>query len=441
MRLGLGIPESLAGATLPRRLLWLNLVRLIVLSIILILTASTFAGQYIDWGTQSSRLALATVALSFGLAGISTAMLKRGLIVEHIAHVHLFVDQITWTILIYISGGINSAATPFYGLTCVAGAILTGLRGASVGAAAAIACYGAMTLGFWQHWLQGPSDQPRIAYRFSNEDLGYHLGLNALGIIVVTLLAGYLAERLRLTGGKLVIAEERATRAERMAALGRLATGLAHEIRNPLGSISGCVQMLHSAPGLDAEERKLCSIIQSEAARLNDLVTDMMDLARPRQPNFAPVDVVAIVNDVVELASASGRAVSDVSIQLKIELDDCLIRADAAQLRQLIWNLIRNAVQASGAGDEVTVKLRSDMSHVQLSVIDHGVGIDLAAQENLFDAFFTTRSHGTGVGLAVVKRIADEHGFNVGVESAQGQGAKFYVDLGPTVTLESHSPA
>ena len=69
MRLGLGIPESLAGATLPRRLLWLNLVRLIVLSIILILTASTFAGQYIDWGTQSSRLALATVALSFGLAG------------------------------------------------------------------------------------------------------------------------------------------------------------------------------------------------------------------------------------------------------------------------------------------------------------------------------------------------------------------------------------
>ena len=132
---------------------------------------------------------------------------------------------------------------------------------------------------------------------------------------------------------------------------------------------------------------------------------------------------------------------SDVSIQLRVELDNCLIRADAAQLRQLIWNLIRNAVQASGAGDEVTVRLRSDTNHVQLCVIDHGVGIDLAAKENLFDAFFTTRSHGTGVGLAVVKRIADEHGFDVGVESAQGQGAKFYVDLGPTVALESHSPA
>ena len=436
MRFGLGIPVSLAGATLPRRFLWLNFVRLVVLTILLILIGSTFAGRYIDWGTQSSRLALVTVALSFGLAGISSAMLKKGLYVETIAHVHLVVDQITWTILIYVSGGINSAATPFYGLTCVGGAILTGLRGASIGAAAAVLSYGAMTFGFWRHWLLGPSDQLRIAYRFSIEDLGYHLGLNTLGIVVVTLLAGYLAERLRLTGGQLVIAEERAVRAERMAALGQLATGLAHEIRNPLGSISGCIQLLQSATGLDSEERKLCSIIQSEADRLNDLVTDMVDLARPRRPNFMPVDVVATAKDVVDLTSASGRAVSDVNVRLEVDLDRLLIRADAAQLRQLIWNLIRNAVQASAAGDDVTVKLRTDRSHAQLSVIDQGVGIDLASQQNLFDAFITTRSHGTGVGLAVVKRIADEHGFVVEVLSVQGKGATFQVDLGPTLELE-----
>ncbi len=432
MSFRLGIPESLAGATLPRRLLWLNLTRLIVLSILLIVTGSTFAGRYIDWGTQSSRLALVTVALSYGLAGISTAMLRKGLYVESIAHLHLIVDQITWTILIYISGGINSAATPFYGLTCVAGAILTGLRGASIGATAAVVSYGAMTLGFWRHWLLGPSDQPSILYQFSSEDLGYRFGLNALGIVVVTLLAGYLAERLRLTGGRLAIAEQRAATAERMAALGRLATGLAHEIRNPLGSISGCIQLLQSASSLNAEERKLCSIIQSEAARLNDLVTDMVDLARPRKPNIIPVDLVATVLEVVKLASASGRAVSDVKIQLEVESDRLPIMADAAQLRQLVWNLIRNAVQASAAGDEVTVRLRKERNRVQLSVIDRGVGIDMAAQDNLFDAFFTTRTHGTGVGLAVVKRIADEHGFVVNVASVQGQGATFKVDLGPT---------
>jgi signal transduction histidine kinase len=404
---------------------------------LLVLTGSTIAGRYIDWGTQSSRLAMATVALSFGLAGISTAMLRRGRYVEHIAHAHLIVDQVTWTILIYVSGGINSAATPFYGLTCVAGAILTGLRGASVGASAAIASYGGMTFGFWCHWLEGPSDQPRIAYHFSNEELGYHLGLNALGIVVVTLLAGYLAERLRLAGGQLVVAEERAARAERMAALGRLATGLAHEIRNPLGSISGCIQLLKSASGLDADERELCSIIQREAARLDDLVTDMVDLARPRRPNYVLVDVVDTVRDVVELASASGRAVSDVNLRLDVDAEHLFARADAAQLRQLVWNLVRNAVQASGADDDVVVKLRAENGHIQLSVIDQGIGIDVASQENLFDAFFTTRSHGTGVGLAVVKRIADEHDFVVNVESEEGKGATFRVDLGPTLHLES----
>ena len=431
MRLRLGIPESLAGATLPRRLLWLNLIRLLVLTTLLVVTGSTFAGRYIDWGTQSSRLALVTVALSYGLAGVSTAMLRMGLYVEPMAHLHLIVDQITWTILIYISGGINSAATPFYGLTCVAGAILTGLRGASIGATAAIVSYGAMTIGFWQHWLLGPSDQPNIVYRFSSEDLGYRFGLNTLGIIVVTLLAGYLAERLRLTGGRLAMAEQRAATAERMAALGRLATGLAHEIRNPLGSISGCIQLLQTASGLDDEERKLCSIIQSEAARLNDLVSDMVDLARPRKPNIVPVDVVATVREVVELTSASGRAISDVKVQLDVDPERLPIMADAAQLRQLVWNLIRNAVQASAAGDAVSVTLRQARNRAVLCVTDQGAGIDAAAQENLFDAFFTTRSHGTGVGLAVVKRIADEHGFAVNVESTQGQGATFRVDLGP----------
>ena len=441
MKLALGIPESVAGATLPRRLLWLNLVRLVVLTTLLILTGSTFAGKYVDWGTESSRLALTAVAISYGLAGVSTATLRSGLYVEAIAHLHLIVDQITWTILIYVSGGINSAATPFYGLTCVAGAILTGLRGASIGAVAAIASYGAMTMGFWRQWLRGPSDQPIAAYRFSNDDLGYRFGLNVLGVVVVTLLAGYLAERLRLTRGRLEVAEERAVRAERMAALGRLATGLAHEIRNPLGSISGCIQLLQTSSGLNGEEKKLCTIIQSEAARLNDLVTDMVDLARPRRPNIVPVDVVAIVKDVGKLASASGRAVSDVQVRLDVIDGNLLVSADAAQLRQLVWNLIRNAVQASAAGDEVTVQLSKQAERAQLSIIDRGIGIDAEARENLFDAFFTTRSHGTGVGLAVVKRIADEHGFSVKVESAQGMGATFTVDLGPILQMTPVSGA
>src|SRR5690606_249014 len=99
-----------------------------------------------------------------------------------------------------------------------------------------------------------------------------------------------------------------------------------------------------------------------------------------------------------------------------------LVRADNAQLRQLTWNLVRNAVQASSADDEVLVQVLVDSktNQVVLVVQDHGVGLDETAKERIFDAFFTTRSQGTGVGLAVVKRIADEHGFRVRVESEPG---------------------
>src|SRR6185436_14950972 len=230
-----------------------------------------------------------------------------------------------------------------------------------------------------------------------------------------------------------IAANERAEQAERMAALGRLAAGLAHEIRNPLGSIAGSVQLLRSGKGLDEEDRQLCEIIQREANRLNDLVTDMMDLSKPRKPELAIIDVAMVAREVVALASKSGRAVSDVRVEFTSDGKPAAVRADSAQLRQLVWNLVRNAVQASEAGEVVTVSVVSDGDGVSLSVIDHGVGIEEAQMARLFDAFFTTRSQGSGVGLAVVKRIADEHGFLIHVTSEAGRGASFRVLMGPAL--------
>ena len=245
------------------------------------------------------------------------------------------------------------------------------------------------------------------------------------------LLAGTLADRLRWTGGELIAATQRADQAERMAALGRLAAGLAHEIRNPLGSIAGSVQLLRSGKGLDEEDRQLCEIIQRETNRLNDLVTDMVDLSKQRKPDLRLVDAAMVAREVVALAGKSGRSLSDVAVAFFSDGKPALVRADNAQLRQLVWNLVRNAVQASGAGAEVRVSVAVGAEGVELSVVDQGVGIDEAQMPRLFDAFFTTRSQGSGVGLAVVKRIADEHGFLIHVKSEAGQGATFRVLMGP----------
>jgi signal transduction histidine kinase len=249
-------------------------------------------------------------------------------------------------------------------------------------------------------------------------------------MLVVALLSGALVERLRVTGGELALATERAERAERMALLGRLATGLAHEIRNPLGSIAGSVQLLKATRSLSDEDQALCEIIQREAARLNDLVTDMMDLSRPRQPQMVHTDVARLAREVVELAGKSGRGASDVAVSYDGP-ESAHVVADGAQLRQLLWNLVRNGVQASSAGDRVVVSLRVGERTLELAVSDQGVGIAPESRGRLFDAFFTTRSHGTGVGLAVVKRIADEHGFTITVDSGTSneKGAVFRLSM------------
>jgi signal transduction histidine kinase len=303
------------------------------------------------------------------------------------------------------------------------------MRGAVLAAGVGAACYGALIFSLQSGWLVPPPDQPAALYRLDPADLSYYVLVNLLVLIVVTLLAGNLAERLRIAGGELIEAKERAEQAERMAALGRLAAGLAHEIRNPLGSIAGSIQLLRTGRSLTDEDKKLCEIVQRETARLNDLVTDMLDLSRPRRPSFAKVDAALVAREVVELTVKSGRAATDVAVTYQ-GAERAPVRADRSQLYQLIWNLVRNAVQASSAGDEVLVRVQADARGVELSVSDQGIGIDEQAKQRLFDAFFTTRSHGTGVGLAVVKRIADEHGFRIDVESAEGQGALFRVNLG-----------
>ena len=430
MSFELGVSSATPGAPLSRRLAWLTAARLLLLVVLLLLITAFYAPDPLGVGSFTAQVAAVTLAVAFALAGAYAYLLRTGRFIHRLADAQLVLDQVTWTVLVYLSGGAASGATSLYGLTCIAGATLTGLRGAGLAALAGAACFVSLALALQSGALQPPPDQPPQLYRLTDVEVAYYGVLTGLALVVVTLLSGYLAERLRLTGGQLEEARLRADRAERMAALGRLAGGLAHEIRNPLGSIAGSIRLLKTGSRLSDEDRQLCEIVEREAARLDDLVTDMVDLTRARPPELTDMDAARVARDVVALASRSGRAASDVAVVYR-GVDDALIRADAAQLRQLIWNLVRNGVQASSAGDTVTVTLEVHDGWAVLAVEDCGIGIDEQAREQIFDAFFTTRSQGTGVGLAVVKRIADEHRFSVDVSSEQGEGAKFTVELGP----------
>jgi two-component system sensor histidine kinase HydH len=429
MRVKLGIPDMLGAAPLARRLAALTGARLVLLSVSFVLVGVFYLRGKFGLSSFTLRVALEAFGLSFGLTGVYAILLRRGAHTERLAEAQLIFDQLLWTVVVYLTGGASSGATSFYGLSCLVGASLMGLRGAALAALSGAVSYGSLVFALQRGLLASPPDQPPSIYQLPPDELTFYVLVNLLVLIVVALLAGTLADRLRWTGGELAAATERADQAERMAGLGRLAAGLAHEIRNPLGSIAGSIQLLRTAEGLSDEDQRLCDIIQRETSRLNDLVTDMVDLSKPKKPLFAVVDAARVAREVVALAAKSGRAVSDVDVAYS-GIEQAEVMADGAQLRQLIWNLVRNAVQASRPEEAVDVAVEVAGGRIRLRVTDRGVGIDEAAKARLFDAFFTTRSQGTGMGLAVVKRIADEHGFSILVESSRGRGATFSVDLG-----------
>jgi two-component system, NtrC family, sensor histidine kinase HydH len=412
-------------SSLERRLLWLTALRLVVLTIFLVFTTTVYL-RGVSLSSFSPVFSLVTAGAAYFFAAVYASMLRLRRALSTVALVQLVTDQLTWTAMIYISGGATSGATSLYGLTCLSGAILLGGEGGLVAALSGAAWYVMLCGAFALRILRVPPDQPVDAYTTRWTDMGFPLFVNLLALCVVTLLASYLAERLRITGGHLVEATHRAEEAEHLAALGRLAAGLAHEIRNPLGAIAGSIELLRTGGTLSGEDQTLCAIVERETARLNDLVGDMLDLSRPREPTKTTVDLALTVRDLVTLAAKSGRG-GDVGVRYEGPRT-APVRADAAQVRQVVWNLMRNAVQASVPGSEVLVRVRDAAEGTRLlEVKDHGAGISPEARERLFDAFFTTRAHGMGIGLAVVKRIVDDHGFTVEVDSDEGEGTTFRV--------------
>ncbi len=428
----LGVPSH-SDTGVGSRLAWVTALRLGFLIVLLAATSFFYLSGEFSRYPASSQVVFVTLGSGLGLAILYAIFLRSGKHLSQLAHAQILLDQLTWTAIVYVSGGPGSGATSFYGLTCLVGAVLIGLRGALVAAASGVGIYALLCVGFATHVLLPPADQLSARYASSFEAIAYPLLTNALGIALVGGLSGYLAERLKRTGGALVLASARAEEAERLAVLGRIAAGLAHEIRNPLSSISGSVEMLSESKELSEEDKALCSIIQREALRLSDLVTDMMNFAGRRTLQPEPTDVVRLAKDVRSLAVHSERSAGgDVTVRYEGPDEPIFAHCDAAQIRQVLWNLVRNGVQLSAAGTEVVIRVSHEGGRVTLEVADQGPGIPEEERSRIFDVFYTTRTSGAGIGLAVVKRIVDDHepfGASISVRCPSPCGAVFSLTL------------
>jgi signal transduction histidine kinase len=242
------------------------------------------------------------------------------------------------------------------------------------------------------------------------------------------------ARQLAEANRNLEAAEAAVRRSERLAALGQMMAGLAHELRNPLGTMKASAELLlkNLEPG-QAVAREVAGYIRDEVDRTNSLVTRFLDFARPLQLTRTKSDWNEMIDRAIDrLLKQQPPLPVPVSVIRNYAPDIRPFSFDADLMEHVFFNLLLNAAQAAPPGVSpvtITVKTRAVGNGVEASVIDRGVGIDPAQRESIFNPFFTTKPGGTGLGLAIVAKIVGEHGGKIAVESAPGEGSIFRVLL------------
>jgi len=224
--------------------------------------------------------------------------------------------------------------------------------------------------------------------------------------------------------------ESRMRQADRLATVGRMAANIAHEIRNPLASLTGAIEVLTSPHTAEDSRERLSQIVARESERLNHIIKNFLEYARPAPLSITTFDVAAAAEEVLLLLE---HRASPGSLKVIREFPPSLLwPVDGQQFRQILWNLCLNAVEAMPEGGELRVAAAVRGGTLEITVTDTGEGIAAGDVSHVFEPFFSTKSEGTGLGLALVHRVVQEHGGEIDVRSSPGLGTTF------TLTLPSH---
>ena len=233
--------------------------------------------------------------------------------------------------------------------------------------------------------------------------------------------------------------QEKVLRTEQLAAVGRFSAGLAHEIRNPLTSLSGSIQVLARGLKLEDSYKKLMEIVIKETDRLNNILSDFLNYTQPKKNNDTIVDVTQLIQDVITLLKNKEDLSSEKQVVFKRTTEHLILNGDEEQIKQVVWNLCINALEAMSRGT-LTLSLREvpsfqrgefKTSHggMVLDVQDEGSGITPDQINNIYDPFFSTKKNGVGLGLATVYQIVNRNGGVMDVKSVLGEGTLFTVFL------------
>jgi two-component system sensor histidine kinase HydH len=213
-----------------------------------------------------------------------------------------------------------------------------------------------------------------------------------------------------------------------MAALGKMAAGVAHELRNPLSSIKGLTVLLRSRFQAESKDRETADILVQEVERLNRSISELLDYSRPQKLQKEETHLEEIVREAAALIQIDANA-AGVHVDLQLDSDLPAIQVDQDRMKQVFLNLLLNSIQAMEDGGVVTVSATEENNWIAFEVRDNGCGVDLAHQARVFDPYFTTKPQGTGLGLAMSAKIVEEHGGSISLKSQEGVGTSVVVRL------------
>jgi len=341
-------------------------------------------------------------------------------------YVQIGIDTFIVTVIIFITGSFTSVFSFLYLVVIIYSSMIIFRRGSMVMATLCSIQYGILIdLEYYgvinPFFIKGSST---IAYYDWNIVL-FKVVITMSACFAVAFLSGLLSEQVRRTKKELLVMENRVKRVEKMAYMGEMAAGITHEVKNPLASLAGSIQILRKEIPYDPEHDKLMQIVLRETDRLNTLVSNFLLFARPPVGKIEKIELEKALKETLKLFEKNQATSNRVSITIDLT-PNIWVEMDPVHLRQVMWNLLLNAAEAIEGEGLIKVKTYPQkLNYACVEVSDNGIGMTKKQIQSIFDPFFTTKPNGTGLGLSIVHSILESYNTWLDVVSKVGEGTKF----------------
>ncbi len=347
-------------------------------------------------------------------------------------YTQLFLDTVAITLIILITGGFLSIFITLYLVVIMCASMILYRKGSMIIASLSSAQFILVAVNEYYGILESIG----MPGSFIGDGLQvlYKVPATVIACYAVAFLSGILADQEKIARKELKAMADHLKRVEKAAVAGEMAAGLAHEIKNPLASLTGSIQLLREDENCDPDNDKLMQIILREADRLSTLVTDFLFFAKPQTGKVEIFRLDSALMETVDFFEKDTSCVGSISLEKKF-VPDVWVEMDQGHLRQIMWNLLKNASEANEGDGTITIEMNTVKdAHVIVRITDNGCGIPKENMSLIFNPFFTTRSEGTGLGLSIVQRILASYDSRLDVDSEVNKGTIFTLRLNRVAT-------